>query len=295
MSTRQGLRRSSRLQQLQGQQASDDNERNTSAPSLPLPIAIPSSVPSPHVPIPLREHLEPSQSDGSTATAPRRRKNAPTVVSSSPAKRQRRFYNLRSSSTKNFPASSLVPTVTPKHISFEKEADVYDIYNGPLVKEEDPALIWSSQHFTAYGATYLQHQRQKEEREYKELYGTMGPYPPCAVVDSYTMEEDDWRYIGDDENVLQHERYEYRQRILALKQVAPLDVSTRLPQQPMITAKMRAILVNWLAEVASEYSVSNTALHLGVTLLDAYLAKGDPDSNYETLIVYRSEFQALGW
>ena len=172
---------------------------------------------------------------------------------------------------------------------------MYDIYNGPWVKQEDPALVWSSQHFTAYGATYLQHQRQKEEREYTDLFGTIGPYPPCAVVDSYTLEEDDWRYRGDDEDDIEHERYEYRQRILSLKKVAPLDVSTRLPRQPLITAKMRAILVNWLAEVATEYSVSNTALHLGVTLLDAYLAKGDPDSRYEDLIVYRSEFQALGW
>lgn len=294
MSTRQGLRRSSRLQQLKAQQTSDHNERNSSAPSLSLLISISSSAPSPRVPIPLREHLEPSQSDDSTATAPRRRKNAPTVVSSSPAKRQRRFYNLRSSSKKTFPSAELIPAVTPKHISFEKEADVYDIYNGPLVKAEDPALVWSFLHFTSYGATYLQHQRQKEERECKELYGTIGPYPPCAVVDTHPVAENDWRYRGDENDAL-HERYQYRQRILALKEVTPLDVSARLPRQPLITAKMRAILVNWLAEVASEYSVSNAALHLGVTLLDAYMARGDPDSSYEDLIVYRSEFQALGW
>ncbi|GAX29304.1 hypothetical protein FisN_16Hh262 [Fistulifera solaris] len=272
----------------------DSNERKSSAPTLSAPVPIPSTGPSPYASIPLRDDLQPSQSDASTATAPRRRRTAPTVVSNSPAKRQRCYYNLRSSNKKSFSSAELIPAVTPKHITFEEE-DVYDIYNGPLVTQEDPSSVWSSQHFTSYGATYLQHQKQKEERECIDLFGTTGPYPSCAVVDAYASDESEWRYRDDDEDEVHHDRYEYRQRILSLKEVSPLDVSTRLPQQPMITAKMRAVLVNWLTEVASEYNVSNTALHLAVTLLDAYLAKGDPESSYdENLIVYRSEFQALG-
>jgi hypothetical protein len=273
----------------------DSNERKSSAPTLSAPVPIPSTGPSPYASIPLRDDLQPSQSDASTATAPRRRRTAPTVVSNSPAKRQRCYYNLRSSNKKSFSSAELIPAVTPKHITFEEE-DVYDIYNGPLVTQEDPSSVWSSQHFTSYGATYLQHQKQKEERECIDLFGTTGPYPSCAVVDAYASDESEWRYRDDDEDEVHHDRYEYRQRILSLKEVSPLDVSTRLPQQPMITAKMRAVLVNWLTEVASEYNVSNTAIHLAVTLLDAYLAKGDPESSYdENLIVYRSEFQALGW
>jgi hypothetical protein len=295
MSTRQGLRRSSRLQELNAKRISDRNEKTSSAPALSAPIPIPSSGPSPYVSIPLRDDLQPSQSDASTATAPRRRRTAPTIVSNSPAKRQRCYYNLRSSSGKSFPSTELIPAVTPKHITFEEE-DIYDIYNGPLVKQEDPSLVWSYQHFTSYGATYLQHQKQKEEREYNDLFGTTGPYPPCAVVEKYAFDESEWLYRDGDEDDLHHDQYEYRQRILSLKEISPLDVSTRLPQQPLITAKMRAILVNWLTEVASEYNVSNTALHLAITLLDAYMAKGDPESSYdENLIVYRSEFQALGW
>lgn len=294
MSTRQGLRRSIRLQK--SQLSDDQNEQGSSAPSFSLQASIAaSSVPSPNVMIP--HGLQLSQSDGSTATAPRRRKNAPVAVSSSPAKRQRRYYNLRSSSKKkSCPSPARVPAVTPKQISFESETEVYDIYSGPLVTQEDPSLVWASQHFAAYGATYLHHQRQKEERECKELFGTLGPYPPCAVVETYTTDAETWTY-KDDEGAVEHEKYQYRQRILALKEVVPLDVSTRLPRQPMITAKMRAILVNWLVEVAGEYSVSTAAFHLGVSLLDAYLANGNMESHLfdEHGIVYRSEFQALGW
>lgn len=293
------MRRSSRLQKLKGQQLFDQSQQNVSGPLISLQTAIVPSIPSPDVPIePIDSRLQPSQSDGSAETAPRRRKIAPIAVSSSPAKRQRCVYNLRSSSKKAYQSAERIPAVTPKKIAFERETEVYDIYNSPQMKHEEPSMVWSSLHFASYGAAYLQHQRKKEERECKELFGTVGPYPPSAVEEIYTLDALEWRYQGDEDTAsLDQERYQYRQRIVALKEVIPLDVATLLPRQPLITASMRAILVNWLAEVANEYSVSSAAFHLGVSLLDAFLAKGrpEPDSYDEDGIVSRNEFQGLGW
>lgn len=163
------------------------------------------------------------------------------------------------------------------------------------MKYDDPSLVWSTQHFSTYGPTFLQHLRQQEKRECIELFGTIGPYLPCAVVEKYTIDENKWRYQGDDTDAVSHDGYEYRQRVFALKEIAELDVSKTLPRQPMITAKMRAMLVNWLSEVASEYSVSNTAFHLSVSLLDAYMASSGSESDSDDVLVHRSEFQALGW
>jgi Cyclin, N-terminal domain len=90
-------------------------------------------------------------------------------------------------------------------------------------------------------------------------------------------------------------------------------------RQPFITPKMRNILVNWLSEVALEYRVSDEALHLSISILDAVLSKGprstsnphhteyeiidnhsESDSDKENnepsyFIVHRKDFQALGW
>jgi hypothetical protein len=43
-------------------------------------------------------------------------------------------------------------------------------------------------------------------------------------------------------------------------------------QEPHINARMRAILVDWLAEVASEFQLSTETLHLSVCYLDRYLS-----------------------
>jgi hypothetical protein len=43
-------------------------------------------------------------------------------------------------------------------------------------------------------------------------------------------------------------------------------------QEPQINARMRAILIDWLVEVASEFQLSNETLHLSVCYLDRYLS-----------------------
>jgi hypothetical protein len=76
---------------------------------------------------------------------------------------------------------------------------------------------------------------------------------------------------------------------------------------------MCSILVNWLSEVATEYKVSDKALHFGISIFDTVLARGptcselydnnsdsDDDSNKENkkpkyFVIHRVEFQALGW
>jgi hypothetical protein len=57
-----------------------------------------------------------------------------------------------------------------------------------------------------------------------------------------------------------------------------LEESTgHLKRQPYITGRMRAVLVSWLVEVATEYDISDQAFHLAITLLDIMLAKGPTD------------------
>lgn len=77
-----------------------------------------------------------------------------------------------------------------------------------------------------------------------------------------------------------------------------------LPRQPLLTSQMRAILVNWLVEVATEYPISDNALHLAITLLDRILLQGPAegavvveqyDENKEPFLIAPSEFQAVGW
>jgi Cyclin, N-terminal domain len=88
--------------------------------------------------------------------------------------------------------------------------------------------------------------------------------------------------------------------------------SARLPHQPLLTVKMRRVLVLWLSEVVQEYKLSEAAYHLSVTLLDSVLARGPSDYRSEQhgileaalapeseqgneWLVRPRDFQALGW
>jgi len=54
-----------------------------------------------------------------------------------------------------------------------------------------------------------------------------------------------------------------------------------------ITQSMRAILVNWMGEVADHFFMKRKTIHYGVCYLDRYLA-------ITKLNVHRNEFQLLG-
>ena len=77
-----------------------------------------------------------------------------------------------------------------------------------------------------------------------------------------------------------------------------------LPRQPELTVAMRTMLVNWMVEVCKEYSISDDAMHLSVTLVDRALLMGPTEEEYDDwdgdkttdfLVIQKSSFQALGW
>eukprot|EP00548_Thalassiothrix_antarctica_P015995 CAMPEP_0194168600 /NCGR_PEP_ID=MMETSP0154-20130528/3505_1 /TAXON_ID=1049557 /ORGANISM="Thalassiothrix antarctica, Strain L6-D1" /LENGTH=381 /DNA_ID=CAMNT_0038879771 /DNA_START=432 /DNA_END=1577 /DNA_ORIENTATION=+ len=68
----------------------------------------------------------------------------------------------------------------------------------------------------------------------------------------------------------------------------------RLPNQPHLTQKMRAVLIDWLIELSEEYAISAKTLHLTVVLLDRALECGASKENDRRLIITRDMFQCLG-
>jgi cyclin A len=56
-------------------------------------------------------------------------------------------------------------------------------------------------------------------------------------------------------------------------------------RQPDVTYSMRAILVDWLVEVAQEYKLQNETLYLAVSFIDRFLS---------LMSVVRAKLQLLG-
>jgi len=56
-------------------------------------------------------------------------------------------------------------------------------------------------------------------------------------------------------------------------------------RQPDVTYSMRAILVDWLIEVAQEYKLQNETLYLAVSFIDRFLS---------LMSVVRAKLQLLG-
>ena len=62
--------------------------------------------------------------------------------------------------------------------------------------------------------------------------------------------------------------------------------TTMISNQPQLTTKMRAVLVDWLIELSQEYESLPETLHLAIALVDRSLCK---------LEISRQLFQCLGW
>lgn len=56
-------------------------------------------------------------------------------------------------------------------------------------------------------------------------------------------------------------------------------------RQPDVTYSMRAILVDWLVEVAQEYKLQNETLYLAISFIDRFLS---------LMSVVRAKLQLLG-
>lgn len=78
-----------------------------------------------------------------------------------------------------------------------------------------------------------------------------------------------------------------------------------MPRQPHLTRRMRSILMDWLIELAEEYKLQPSTLHLAATLVDKSLATakyqnsassfGSDSTDNRGFIVEREMLQCLGW
>jgi hypothetical protein len=192
-------------------------------------------------------------------------------------------------------------------------------------------------HLGAYGREFTEAMRSSEQEEVTSSFGpqALGPYhfEQTNEEDEDVDEEDEdiIEYYGDDDpEQLEVTNLRYRPRALALRETRTHVLDSEhalLPRQPHVTSKMRAILVNWMVELGTEYAVSSQAFHLSVTLLDTMLALGptnaefyksqmsnrheeyyaeeqennrtwgisEQEDNQAWGIVKREELQALGW
>lgn len=340
--------RSEARRQLEQKENKSDDDDVSSATTVSLPPAL-ASVAAVIPPTESPKRRRPSatgKDDSSLVVSKRIKRNKNTVPR----------YNLRSTTATRprSQTSSTAVTVTPRmlarQINFENWRDrvhvdapkvpkgVVDIYcsnsnNGSSFVTACHCPLSSShrllvaQHFGMYGREFTHDMRQAERRQYADAFGER------AVV-SYPYQDahfDDREYetLDDDTDLPStHLRYRPRPMDVLDMRIHLLDTSDELlPRQPFISARMRSVLVNWMVELGTEYSVSCTAFHLSVTLLDAILAKGpshrqylanldlverrkrlqfdneeDEDEDEEAAenlrswgIIHRHEFQALGW
>ena len=83
------------------------------------------------------------------------------------------------------------------------------------------------------------------------------------------------------------------------------QLAENLPNQPWVTASMRATVVCWLVEVTVALDISEEAFHVAISILDKvfrsgatteqYRANPDYDWDADFFCVRISEIQALGW
>jgi hypothetical protein len=163
-------------------------------------------------------------------------------------------------------------------------------------------------HIANYGKEYGEILREKEAKEMWDLHTALPPLSTSTDTDSDDSDEESRPGTPRPGTVLK-----YRPRNLSLKESrsGPSENIEKLPRQPLLSPKMRSILVNWLVEVSQEYKVSADGYHLAITLLDLILTRGptaqqlaeldieDSDDEDEeeskVFLVLRNEFQALGW
>jgi hypothetical protein len=254
----------------------------------------------------------------------------------------KRTYNLRSSTTtKASRTPAVASTVTPgtlvaRHLDYQESSRQSSTDSKPKATEglpEGVVDIFSARaavtsctclhdvsfpqntslgfsHICNYGKEYSEILRQKEASEMFDLYAVL----PAQSADRSTDDDSD---DSDDESRPGTPRpgtvLKYRPRTLSMRESksGPSENIEKLPRQPLLSPKMRSILVNWLVEVSQEYKVSADGYHLAITLLDLILTRGpssqqlaeldieDSDDEEEetrkTFLVLRNEFQALGW
>lgn len=261
---------------------------------------------------------------------------ASTLVSSAVASTGGRSYNLRRTTARKKTSAAITPApaTVARQIRFEAAANepetslpdgivnIYDARQLPAVKPfcacpSDKSLMDGTflafAHIATYGDEYGESLKAKETAQMealrKLLPGGVLASLPSNSSDFESMEDsndDDSRLDtpggGDDSKSRNQPRVLYSGLPTALGSPA----QTMLPRQPLLNARMRTVLVNWLIEVFTEYKVSSDTFHLAVSIMDKILLKGptpeemessgdDSDDESRWFLVPRSNFQALGW
>jgi hypothetical protein len=252
-----------------------------------------------------------------------------------------RTYNLRSSTTSKAsrapPASTVTPGTLVRHLDFQESRQsllstesnanatdglpegVVDIFSTrPAVQsctclhdvnfQQNSSLGFS--HICNYGKEYGEILREKEDLQMIDLYTVLPTRSADGSADDDSDDSDDESRPGTPRpgTVL---KYQPRNLSMRESRSGPSENIEKLPRQPLLSPKMRSILVNWLVEVSQEYKVSPDGYHLAITLLDLILTRGpsaqqlaeldieDSDDEDEeeskVFLVLRNEFQALGW
>lgn len=205
----------------------------------------------------------------------------------------------------------------------------------PPASQADSIQILSSQHLADYGLEYCRYNELREKAQVSQLLERIktASSSDASSHNNDTDSEDEGDDVlvdsDDDEDgpvrarrALTLERRQQRggggsgSSSTASTTLSPTRsvVDTEpLPRQPMITARMRKILVQWLSEVVVEYRLSDATFHLSISLLDQLLTMGptqaewakhednlddgyvtDDEEDQPWFVIQRKDFQAIG-
>lgn len=204
-------------------------------------------------------------------------------------------HDWQSDSTAN--TLSVIATVTPSSArvrrSLSQEAfprlpeHVVDIFNADLGGNLTSS-IWET----------------SEKLMHNYITGFMHTYGVEYHQQLFSQEEGEYHQTNEALSGCQYLRYQFEK--------GPVDFDELLPYQPLLTMKMRHVLVAWLAEVVVEFKLSQAAYHLAISMLDELLLMGpsleqyksdqrqdgmvsDDESETSYFLIKPRNFQAVGW
>jgi len=199
----------------------------------------------------------------------------------------------------------------------------------PPVSHTETIKILSTQHLTDYGLEYFGALRTREEAQVRKTLQRTTIVPAAAATagssssnranqqeepesPQYHDTSDDEDDEDDDEPV----RRARRTLAMAARRRTPspagLVTDTEpLPRQPLLSPRMRKVLVHWMSEVCVEYRLGDATYHLSVSLIDQLLTMGptmeefrkwdddgfisDDEEDQPWFLIRRVDFQAVGW
>lgn len=220
-------------------------------------------------------------------------------------------------------ASSTIPTVTPGFVSPKRRIRFPSPSSPPL--PQGVVNIFSPAEDVYHRAT--------------TLHSHLGPLRPFAPRTYEERMRSNYRdhLVAYGKDFCTYARQQEQKQTPRPWMFDPEDDGERafldiLPNQPLLTTKMRTTLVSWLGEVAQEYRLSESAYHLSISILDAFLREGptrvemkehpewygrlpdnedgddsdDDESNHyvsddeeehpdKKVLVRKTDFQAYGW